>query len=381
MAAAAGGAAGGPLLVYVGGYTQVLPFVQGQGEGVYAVRLDTASGEMSLVSGPHGKGAVDNPTYLVRSAAGKVYAASEVYTEGVESKVVAFNETDKSTGALALAGEVSSGGDGACHVTLSPSGKYVLVANYTSGHVSAIRLTDDGFGDRTAHIDQGVGFTFPGAAAHRQDQAHAHMVLFSPLNPALVFAADLGCDTIFVYRFDDDAGSLTEVSRAAAHTAGAGPRHVAFHSELPYAYVVNELDSTAEVHKYDPETGALDAAIAVAKTIPEGVGAGGDAETTCAAIRIHPNNKYLYCSNRGHDSVGILRIDDGGASLTPIKNVSTGGEAPRDFNLARGGTWMIAANQNTHSLVSFKVVDDGADFEPTGHVLEVKSPSAVCPAE
>jgi 6-phosphogluconolactonase len=205
----------------------------------------------------------------------------------------------------------------------------------------------------------------------RQEGPHAHSINLDTAN-RFAFAADLGLDQVLLYRFDAAAGTLTPHDPPSVSTApGAGPRHFAFHPSGRFAYVINELDSTVTAFRYEADAGTL-SEIQVITTLPEGF----SGENYPAEVVAHPSGRFLYGSNRGHDSIAIFSIDEGSGRLTAVGHQSSGGKGPRNFNLDLSGAWMIVGNQSTNNALIMRVDGERGTLTPTGQ--ELQAPSPIC---
>ena len=276
---------------------------------------------------------------------------------------------DTKTGGLAALNQTSSRGAGPCHVSVDKTGKCVLVANYGGGSFAAIPLKADGSLLEAVAFIQDSG---SGPNAKRQDKAHAHSINVSPDNRFAV-AADLGLDKVFMYRLDPEKATLE--ANAPAYTAvspGAGPRHFAFHPDGRHAYVINELNSTVTAFDYDAAKGALKELQSIG-TLPKDFAG----NSTTAEVQVHPNGKFLYGSNRGHDSIAVFAIDAKKGTLKLVEHVSTQGKVPRNFGIDPAGQFLLAANQNTNNVVVFRIDAKSGRLTPTGQSVEVGAPVCV----
>ncbi len=213
-----------------------------------------------------------------------------------------------------------------------------------------------------------------GSSVHprRQTGPHAHSANLDPTN-RFAFVPDLGMDKVMIYKLDIAAGKLVAGEQPWAEVApGAGPRHFTFHPNMLYAYVINEIGSTITAFAYDMANGKL-TEVQTVPTLPEDF----DGESTTADIHVHPSGKFLYGSNRGHDSIAIFEVDEATGKLTPIGHESTQGKSPRNFGLDPTGTFLLAANQNSDTIVSFRIDTATGKLTPTGHVTNVPSPVCV----
>lgn len=348
--------------VYVGTYTGP------KSKGIYAYRFDAATGGLI----PLGLAAeTANPSFLALHPSRRfVYAANEIgnYQSQKSGAVSAF-AIERRTGKLTFLNTVASRGADPCYLVVDKTGKNLLVANYSGGSVAVFRLLEDGrLGEVSAFV-QHVGSSVNPA---RQREPHAHSINLSPDNHFAI-AADLGLDQLLVYRFDATRGSLAANTPAFARVKpGAGPRHFAFHPSGKFAYVINEMQSTVTAFAYDAAGGVL-RELQTISTLPEDFAG----ENYTAEVQVHPSGKFLYGSNRGHDSVAVFAIDAARGTLTPIECVPTQGKTPRNFGIDPTGAYLLAANQGSDSIVVFRINLQTGRLTPTGQVLEVASPVCV----
>ena len=349
-------------LVYVGTYTS-----RGA-EGIYAYRFDPDTGDLS----PLGVAArTENPTFFAFAPNSRsLYAVNEVAElDGQPGGAVSAFAIHPDTGALTPLNRQPSGGTAPCHVTVDPSGRYALVANYGSGSVSILPIEDDGRLGEASDFHQHQG---SGPDPRRQRGPHVHSVTLDPAN-RLAFVADLGLDRLMVYQLDLDRGKLPPHDEPWVQThGGAGPRHFTFHPNGQYAYVINELDSTVIAFAHDAERGTL-RALQTLSTLPEGF----EGSNTCADVHVSQSGRFLYGSNRGHHSIAIFAIDPATCKLSSIGHESTRGETPRNFGLDPSGAFLLAANQDTNNIVSFRVDQETGRLTPTGHETQVPAPVCV----
>jgi 6-phosphogluconolactonase len=347
--------------VYIGTYTG------GESEGIYLLKLDSESGDLEKI-GLAGK--TDNPSFLaIHPTRPFLYATGTMPAEGGKNQGCASSFRIEADGRLTPLDQAPSIGEGPCHVAVDRAGRHILLANYGGGSVTAIALQKDGtLGDSTAFI-QHEGSS---VNASRQEKSHAHNVALDEAGKH-VFVSDLGIDQVKIYDFDDHTGKLTpndppEVSLAP----GAGPRHFAFHPSGKFAFVINELDSTVTAFDYHAESGRLEP-VATSPTLPEGF---SDPNTT-AEIRVHPNGRWVYGSNRGHDSIATFEFDADKKTLRPLGHTSTEGSTPRNFNLDPSGNFLLAANQESGTVVVLKIDQETGIPEATGKKVEVPKPVCV----
>lgn len=245
------------------------------------------------------------------------------------------------------------GGAGPCYVSLSNDGNYLFTANYRGGNVSVIPVED---GLMKAPTDV-VNHEGSGPNQERQEGPHPHSIQ-TGYQSDYIFACDLGTDKIYIYQLDADQGKL-QLHREVATAPGAGPRHMAFHPNGRYAYVINELDSTVTAYAYDAKEGQL-TEIQTVSTLPEDFAD----ENTGADIHFSPCGKYLYGSNRGHDSIVVYGVDANTGELSLIEHASTQGKGPRNFAITKDGKYVIAANQGSGSLISYTRDSDSGRLTP-----------------
>ncbi len=355
-------AARGDSLVYVGTYTTQTS------KGIYGFRLREATGELT----PLGLAAETvSPSFLAVHPNRKfLYAVSEVAEfAGQKSGAVSAFAIDPATGKLALLNQVASRGGGPCYLAVDRTGKAVLLANYGGGSVAALPVLPDGrLGEASAFV-QHAGSSLN---AKRQQEPHAHSINLSPDNRFAV-AADLGLDQLLVYRFDPAKGSLAPNEPAFAKVKpGAGPRHFAFHPKGRFAYVINELHSTVTAFTYDPRRGVL-AEAGTVSTLPADFGG----NNSTAEVQAHPSGKFLYGSNRGHNSIAVFAIDPRRGALAPVEHVPTQGRTPRNFGIDPSGSWLLAANQQSDTVVVFRIDAKTGRLTPTGQVVDVPTPVCV----
>lgn len=346
-------------LLFVGTYTK------GDSKGIYVYRFDAKSGETTSL----GLAAeTENPSFLAVDPSQRfLYAVNELTQyKGAPSGAVTGFAIDRATGKLSALNEVASRGADPCYIAFDKTGKYVLVANYTGGNVAVFPVSNDGrLGIATAFV-QHVGV---GKNPERQEGPHAHWIETTADN-RFAIAADLGLDELLTYRFDASKGSLTPNHPPFVKVEpGAGPRHVAFHLDGHFAYVVDELGSTINGFAFDPKKGEFHP-LQTVSTLPAGFKGSNDT----AEIHVHPNGKFLFASNRGHDSIVVFAVDQKTGRLTLVDHFSTQGKTPRNFEIDPTGTRLFAANQDSGTIVVFQIDPATGRLTPTGQVLHVPSP-------
>ncbi|HUJ44689.1 MAG TPA: lactonase family protein [Opitutaceae bacterium] len=316
-------------------------------------------------------GALSRPRFLIEAVEPAFFVihpdGRRLYTcnSGVPGGVSAY-AIDRGTGQLTLLNKEPSGGDDASYVCLDRTGRYVFVANYSGGNVAAFALKSDGsIGARTAFVQHAGHSIDP----KRQTHPYAHSIIIDPTN-RFVLVADLGLDRLFVYRFDERDGSLRANDPPFATVApGSGPRHVKFHPNGRWVYLINEMGCTVTAFTWDSSRGVL-AEFQTSSTLP----ADFKGTNTCAEVEVHPNGRFLYGSNRGHDSIAVFAIDPATGRLTPVEYVPTQGKWPRNFAFDPTGRWMLVTNHNSDNAVVFRVDEATGRLTQTGAPVPVPFP-------
>ncbi|MFP6678434.1 MAG: lactonase family protein [Pirellulaceae bacterium] len=343
--------------VYFGTYTQ------GTSRGIYRADLDLKSGSLSaakLVA------ETTNPSFLALHPNGKwLYAVNEtVEFEGEKSGAITGFLIDDS-GNLHAINQHSTRGGAPCHLAISRNGQFVLIANYVGGNVISLRLDKSGKIVGQASLQQHEG----SSQTARQKTPHAHSIGLDP-SQKFAFAADLGLDQVVVYQFDAGSGKLKK--HAVARVApGSGPRHFLLHPKLPYAYVINEINSTLTSFGYDRATANLEPMQTVG-TLP----ADFDGRNSTAELQITPDGRFLYGSNRGHHSLAMYAIDQETGRLRLLGHQSTLGKTPRNFNITPDGQFVLAANQESNTVAVFRIASDGR-LKSIGEPVAVPKPVCV----
>lgn len=346
--------------VYFGTYTKA------KSKGIYRARLDPATGRLSAAELA---AECKDPAFLaVHPTEGFLYAIDEssdpAKTPGRGVRAYSINGR---TGALTFLNEQSAGRAGPCHLTVDPDGKCVLVANYSGGSVAVLPLSRDGKLGAPGNVVQHTG-----SSVHpRQKGPHAHGIYVTP-GKRFAVSPDLGLDQVLVYRLDAAKATLRpHVPPFAELKPGSGPRHVAFHPGGKFVYVINELLCTMTTFGFDAQRGVL-TELQTVSTLPPGEAVRAGFST--AEVVAHPNGKFLYGSNRGHNSIVGFAIDAGAGRLTQIENTLTQGKAPRHFAIDPTGTWLLAENQGSDTVVVFRIDAASGRLIPTGQSLEVPVP-------
>jgi len=360
-------AAGQTVTVYVGTYTKGT-----ESKGIYRFTLDLASGQLTPAGEP---AAAVNPSFLAFHPNGRfLYAVNEISDfEKVDKGAGAVSAfaIDAKTGALTLLNQQSSKGSGPCHLSLDSAGKHVLVANYGGGSVAVLPVEKDGTLKPAVTFLQHLG---SGANPKRQAGPHAHSINLDRANRH-AFVADLGLDKLFVYTYGAAKGELVPQEPQSFQAApGAGPRHVAVSPDGEFVYVINEMALTVTALRYDDDSGALKEVQSVS-TLPEGTAASSDYST--AEVVISPDGKFLYGSNRGHDSLAIFSRDKSTGKLSLVGHQPTLGKTPRNFAIDPSGAYLLAANQNSDTITVFKIDRATGKLTPVGSPISVPRPVCV----
>lgn len=348
--------------VYFGTYTG------GKSKGIYRCEFDAATAKLSE---PILAAEITNPSFLAIHPNNRyLYAVGEMGKfEGKPSGAVTAFSIDPANGELKRLNQQPSGGTGPCHVVVDRQGKNVLVANYGGGSAAVLRIEDDGRLGSQAGFSQHSG---KGTDPARQEGPHAHSINLDAANH-FAFVADLGLDQVLVYRFDADKGTLEK--NDPPHTKVApksGPRHFAFHPSGRYAYVINELASTVTAMTYDADKGTLKE-IQTISTLPEG----SSKPNWTAEVQVHPSGKFLYGSNRGHNSIAVFTIDEKTGKLTAAGHQAEGIQTPRNFGIDPTGKFVLVANQDGDSVLVFRVDNQTGALQATGAKVEVGKPVCV----
>lgn len=350
-----------PLWVFVGTYTGK------KSEGIYRVEFDPATGKLGT---PELAAKVTNPSFLtVHPKRTHLFCVCEVGdAKGKHGGGVTGFTLDTKTGELKRINEESSVGAGPCYIACDKAGKHVLVANYGGGSVAVLPVDSTGkLGEATAFVQHEGS----GADKRRQEGPHAHSINLDAAN-RFAIVADLGLDKLFVYKFDPAAGKITPNDPPALKLApAAGPRHFAFHPNGKWAYANGEMDSTVTALAYDAEKGSF-TKLNTLSTLPAPHKGNSTAETV-----VHPSGKFVYVSNRGHNSIAIFEVNEATGELKAAGHQGEGIKTPRNFNIDPSGRWMVVANQDGDSLIVYQIDPKTGQLKPTGQSVEVGSPVCV----
>jgi 6-phosphogluconolactonase len=348
----------GELLMYVGSYTS------GESKGIYLYRFNLSSGELVRLSVTE---AVD-PSFLALSPNRRfLYAVNELEEfAGKKSGALSAFSVNQQTGELTFLNQQPSLGGAPCYVTVDKTGRFVLVANYFGGNFAVLPVRSEGILGAATDLKQGAGSSIN---TERQEGPHAHCIVLDHSN-RFAYGCDLGTDKIMVFRFDSRRGKLIASKKAWVQLKpGAGPRHLTFHSGGKYAYVINELHATITAFTRDRTSGNLNEVQTVPTLPPDFTAA-----NTSADIHISPDGRFLYCSNRGHDSIAAFKVDPRNGTVTFIAHESTGGKTPRNFAIDPTGAFLLVANQKSDNIVVFRRDLRTGRLSATGNVAEVPSP-------
>jgi len=353
---------GQTLWVYIGTYTRT------QSKGIYLLRLDLSSGK---VTGPELVAEVGNPPFLaIHPSRPLMYSIGEI-PDGAGKKVGAVNSysIEPGTGKLTLLNQQSSRGLGPCHLTVDATGQCVLVANYSGGNIACLPIQADG---RLAEASAFIQHEGSSVNPKRQQAPHAHSINVSPDN-RFAFVADLGLDKVMIYRLDPAKGSLTPNDPPFVKLPpGAGPRHFAFHPNGRWAYVINEIDSTLSAMSYDAQRGAL-TVLQTVTTLPVGF----DGNNTTAEVQVHPSGRFVFGSNRGHDSIATFAVDQTNGTLRCVGHASTRGKTPRNFGVDPTGAFLFAANQDSGNVVVLRIDQQSGQLQQSFQEFEIPMPVCV----
>lgn len=335
-------------------------------KGIYHCQLNTESGKLTS---PELAAEIRGPGFLAMHPEGHhLYAVGTL--EGKPSVVAYSIEKRGKRPTLKLDNSLEIGDGGAAHVAVDPTGRTVLTAQYGGGSTAAFSLNANGsLKERTALIKHQGG---SGVVPRRQDSPHAHWVGFSPDN-RFAFVPDLGLDQVVIYKLDPASATITP-SGVGKVPPGGGPRHMKFHPNGDWVYVLNELSLSVTVFDYNAKTGEMTAKQTI-PTVPKEQLA-KELFKSASEIRVHPNGQFVYSANRGHDTITAFRVNQDSGELSVIELENVRGATPRNFNLDPSGQWLLAAGQDSHTLASFAVNQDTGELTYNRSI--VTAPSAIC---
>jgi len=344
--------------VFLGSYAEP------ESAGVYVGTFDTQEGRIEII---HEVSGLKNPTFLSLSSDKKrLYAITEATNANGERSGAAVSYIIQEDGSLNKLNEVYTVGGPTCHITLDQTNKSMMVASYHGGMIGILPLDEEGKICEEVDVHQ-----HKGSSTHPvQTQPRAHSVNIDPHN-RFALACDLGTDEIITYQLDAEKAKLKPIHKVKV-SEGSGPRHFAFHPSGSFGYVINELNATVTAFRYDSEVGQLEE-IQTISTLPEGY----TGEKSCADIHVSPDGRFLYGSNRGHDSIVVYQIDPVTGRLSLVEHVSTGGQHPRNFSLSPNGRYLLVANRDTNNIVVFARDEETGRLTKTGNTLEVSKPVCI----
>ena len=333
-----------------------------RGDGIHVYQVDTGTGAWTLAQRA---GDLVNPSFLILSRDQRfLYSA-----HGDEGYATSFS-LDAASGHLEILGKADTGGKNGVHLALSPGGRFMVLANYGTGTLAVLPVRPDGrLADQTQLVKlEGQ----PGPNRVEQAASHPHQVVFDP-SGQFVLAPDKGLDRVFVFRFDETAGRLTATSQGSVATrSGAGPRHLAFHPKLPVVWVLNELGSSVATYSWDVGTGTLHPQRILPTLPPDFTG-----DSIAAEIAVSADGRFVYCSNRGHDSVAVFRADAKTGRLEAVGWTPTQGESPRFICIDPRQGLLYAANEQGDSIVGFRIDRATGKLTPTGLRVPAASPATI----
>lgn len=356
-----------PYRVYVGTYTN-----KTASKGIYVYSFDPGTGKLTSLGVAAES---EDPSFLAAHPSGKyLYAVNEIDHFGAQkSGAASAFSIDQKTGKLTLLNQAATRGAGPCHISLDKSGKFALVANYDGGSVAAFPIHADGALGETADFVEHHGSSVD---KERQASPHAHWIGTSPDN-RFALAADLGLDEILTYRFNSNKGTFAPNDPAFAKlNPDFGPRHLAFHPNGKFVYVLTEMENSVTAFAYDAKEGSLSPLQTVSALSTLRKDYKGPKEA--AEIVVHPSGKFLYASNRaGIDTVSTFSIDPAKGTLQLKNEYPTMGKTPRNFAIDPSGKFLLAANQESNNIVTFRIDVVTGALTPTGDVVQVPAPVCI----
>jgi 6-phosphogluconolactonase len=348
-----------PTFMYIGSFTGQ---GRGHGEGLSVYNRQRESDAWTLIQVLTD---LADPSFVIVDRQRRVlYSAHGDGTQATAYRI------DRENGRLTVLNQQPTGGRNGVHLAIDATDRFLAVANYATGSLALLPINPDGSLAPLADLAAMTGT--PGPHRTQQESSHPHHCPFDRTGRFIV-VPDKGLDKVFVYRLDSDRGKLVPSMPAdIAARSGAAPRHVAFHPTQPYAYVINELDSTITTYRFDPEKAVL-TALQVHTTLPSSY----TGNNSGAEIVVAPSGRFLYGSNRGHDSIALFAIEQSTGLLTSIGWEPTGGKTPRFFTLDPSGTHLYAANQTSDTVVIFRINEATGKLTPTSEAIIVASPTTI----
>jgi 6-phosphogluconolactonase len=357
-------------LVFVGTYTRLKPKDRAPSEGIYAFEYDAKRGTLSPLGAT---GGIENPSFVITHPNGKyLYAVIEVgQYEGKRTGAVAAFSIDRKTGGLKEINRRISHGGAPCHLACDPQGAFLFVSNYSGGSMAMYPLEKNGAlgkaGDIRTFVDDG-----PDPDKNKKWKSHAHSVLVD-VKGRYVLCQDLGFNKVWQFKLDRERGRLIPNDPVAfAAPAGSGPRHAALHPNGNFVYVIGEKGSVMTACRFDADKGTL-TEIHTVSTLPRSF----KKRNSCADVHVSPSGKFLYGSNRGHDSIVIYRIDEKTGRIALVGHVPSGGRTPRNFAISPDGHHLFAAHQNSHNILAFLIDNKTGRLEHTGETNLVSAPVCI----
>lgn len=344
--------------LYIGTYTR------GRKEGIFLYHLNAQTGELEKISATE----AEEASFLAFDTHKRfLFAVNELMDfDGKNSGAISSFAIDSKSGDLMFINKQASNGGAPCYIASSPKGDFVMAANYMGGNVSVLPVGKNGILAPVAYSKQHEG---TGPNKERQEAPHAHCIILDPKGKH-AFSADLGADKIYIYKVDSKNKNLLPHDPPFVKTKpGAGPRHISFHPNGKYMYLINELDSTVSAYSYDQKNGQLKE-LQTLSMLPKGY----SGKNQCADLHVSPDGKFLYGSNRGHNSIGVFSIDSASGKLSLVEHVSTMGDWPRNFTIDPSGNILLVGNERSNNVVSFFIDKSTGQLKPTGHVAEVPAP-------
>jgi len=350
------------LLVFAGSYAEA------EENGVYVYAFDEESGTLTLTDAV---AEFRNPTFLNVDADRKLlYAISETVNQsGQKVGEAAAFAIDSNEGSLQLINRKETVASTTCHIQRDENSRFLTVTSYHGGMIGLFGITEEGAIGSQLDVKQHAGSSLH---PERQDRPHPHSSFYSP-DGRYLLVSDLGLDRIVTYRLDEAANKLVHQSEVSLHP-GAGPRHLSFHPNGKFVYVINEVDSTITSFTYDEENGQLTTKETVS-TLP----ADFNGENSCAEITVSADGRFVYGSNRGHDSIVVFSIDEITGSMSLVQHTSVEGGHPRHFALTPNGSYLLAANRDTNNIVTFTVNIASGELAFTGNSVTLSKPVCVIP--
>jgi len=349
-------------------------WIGGYGPGIYASRLQ-ANGSMAK---PQLVAEQSNPSFFALHPTRDVlYVVAETARadakQGAALAAYQFDGNAYAAGELPPLKRISLepvNGDGPCHVAVDREGQWAVVSNYSSGSVSLFPIQADGSLQAESHALSHHG---SGPNASRQKGAHAHCAMFDPSN-RYVMVADLGIDRVMIYQIDPIKKQLVPGPQPFLELPpGSGPRHLAFHPSGAYVFIIHEIAMTLTSASWNAETGQS-AIIQTESTIPEGKAVPGG---STAEVLVHPSGYFVYGSNRGPNTIALFMINSENGRIRRLENFDTLGKIPRNFRISPNGDFLLAENQESNSIFSFRI-DTGTGFlKPTGFSISTVKPACI----